>query len=820
MVHVMGDPAQPNLFEFFLICFLYVFTWLISSRVKKYSTVKWRMIIFFNMIIGIVFFYDWLITAPIYNNVIPMILERAKLVDTEIVWVAILIGNTDNLTTTLLFIPTVLTVLTIMWLYSNYALYIDMFNKTFMNFEWKNRYLQKFVSTERDTFLPDIVLGPDSKTKEQVTIPGMDRTLNSTIIGPIGTGKTAALILPIIDQDLFYVAKYFNDFFSSKDASEKKRIKGFVNRISGFFYKIVKISKKDYLNGITIIEPSNDLCKAAYELAVARNIPPEAITYIDPTNPDTPSINSLQGDINTVAESFAMVIDGLSGSKGSNFFFEQSQRTHFKNHIYLLKLHDPENSDNVLFDTLLEMYDNPMLVRQLHLKLKKTIPEGYKDFKNRDERNHWRIVKQVDEWFDTNLIPLKDRQNNPVLVADGEYRGQQQFIDSQAEYVKGLRNILNDLGANKLIRRVLFGNSTFNYDKHLENGGILIVNTAKGELGDLAKVLGKFVLLSMHNATFRRKPMLSPFHSVVIDEFPDLVYKTFREYPAQSRKYKVILHTASQTTAQLAEEFGEMYLHALLASFRNKMVYGDLAPFDAKLFSQIFGGSEKFEESFSEQSISPLQENPVTRTGMSYRKNMDQKFSPNDLIYQDAFQCAVKIVKNNKPIPATQINANFVPKEQFVNADYRVSEEAKEKWKHENVPQEIQDTKTEYLVSDEEGNLIFNHFSFNEPLSTSSTGSEEINPKNYVFQTIEPTETVNYDSNYSGSRSLIDDDVIEEDDPQMKDMPDQRITGSNREQIQLDKDAQSLLDEVVKSTKTERNAGSDTVSGLYDVLDD
>ena len=45
-----------------------------------------------------------------------------------------------------------------------------------------------------------------------VVIPGLDRTLNMIIIGAIGTGKTAALGLPLINQDLHYLTFMINNF--------------------------------------------------------------------------------------------------------------------------------------------------------------------------------------------------------------------------------------------------------------------------------------------------------------------------------------------------------------------------------------------------------------------------------------------------------------------------------------------------------------------------------------------------------------------------------------------------------------------------------
>ncbi|MDA6082809.1 hypothetical protein OSJ97_25035, partial [Escherichia coli] len=86
-------------------------------------------------------------------------------------------------------------------------------------------------------------------------------------------------------------------------------------------------------------------------------IPEESVFYIDPTNPNTPSINPMEGPVDKVAEAFAMVIEGLAEGGQANFFFQQSERNHLKHYIYLLKLHEPEQE--VTFDMLLKMYDNP-----------------------------------------------------------------------------------------------------------------------------------------------------------------------------------------------------------------------------------------------------------------------------------------------------------------------------------------------------------------------------------------------------------------------------------------------------------------------------
>ncbi|EOP02243.1 hypothetical protein ICS_05575 [Bacillus cereus BAG2O-3] len=219
----------------------------------------------------------------------------------------------------------------------------------------------------------------------------------------------------------------------------------------------------------------------------------------------------------------------------------------------------------------------------------------------------------------------------------------------------------------------------------MEQGGILLVNTAKGELADLSNVLGKFVLLSMQNAVFRREPNVSPYHHIIVDEFPDYVVKPFKEFPAQSRKYKVILTIASQTLSQLALDFTEQYMFTLLGSFRNKMIFGDVTPYDAKIFSDMFGEKEEFKEAESEQGISPMQDNPVSRLGSTYQKTKEVVMSPGDIMAQGAFICAARIVQDNHVQPVQQITSNFVPKEEFAHALIQVEKQTGRYWENERL---------------------------------------------------------------------------------------------------------------------------------------
>ncbi|GAB6683581.1 DNA translocase FtsK [Bacillus cereus] len=647
------------------------FSFRFYSRIPALHVKNGKLIILIASHIAVDIQFLWFATAPIHAKVIPYLTDKSKHVnfgEYEAIG-HVLTGNFHTLTMIFVFLPTVFMILFTLWYSGHIVRYREEILKWVQKYEYKNHKLQKWFNSQEEQIYPDVEIGPHIEHKEMVRIKGKDRTLNGIIIGPIGSGKTSSLIIPMINQDLHWMVRFINKFETAykKNDYDTEEVKG------------------TFLNGVTVIEPSNDLCQKVYKLVQAHKIPASSVYYIDPTNPDTKNINILRGPVDKVAEVFAMVIQGLSES--NNAFFEQAQRNHLKQHIYLLKLHNPQK--DVTFDDLISMYDDVERVHRMHKLLKIQVEKLY-DFvqsgaASRDQKNEYQIIKGIDEWFDNTICEKTDFQGETAVYKSGKYRGQPMHYDREEEYVKGLRNILKDLASNVLIRRVLFGKSDFDFDVHLEQGGILLVNTAKGELAELSNVLGKFVLLSMQNAVFRRKPNISPYHHIIVDEFPDFIVRPFKEFPAQSRKYKVILTIASQTLSQLALEFTEQYMFTLLGSFRNKMIFGDVTPYDAKIFSDMFGEKEEFKEAESEQGISPMQDNPVSRLGSTYQKAKEVVMSPGDIMGQGAFICAARIVQDNHVQPVQQITSNFVPKEEFAHALIQVEERTGQYWENERL---------------------------------------------------------------------------------------------------------------------------------------
>lgn len=660
---LVGSNDHVTLFGVICVSVIGYFGFLVSTRVRVFKK-KWlRLSSFLAMHVarwsGLVAYG----MGGLKAYVVPFFEARLENVITTDAFVeSILFDHADGFYLMVIALPLLFVGFVLLFLMSEYSLSDKELNKAFFKFEYKGKWLQKFGKLEELDIWPDVDLGVNLHSDEMVTIPGFDRSLNSLIVGGIGTGKTAALALPMLNQDLHHMTRFINAFpeLSKREDYLTKDVAG------------------RHLNGITVIEPSNDLCMKTLQLVKAHGIPDEAITYINPLDPNTPSINPMRGPVDKVAEVFAQIIAGLNNSGASgNFFFEQAQRNHLKQHIYLLKLHDPNLQPT--FGTLIDMYNSPNLVHKMHAALKNTIPPDIDKIEDRQERNYWKIIQGIDEWFDlTILIQTERGQGGSAKVAndDGEF----QYYDAKSEHVQGLRNILNDIGSNPYIRNVLFGESEFDFDDHFAKGGVLLVNTAKGQLVDLARVLGKLVLMNLQNATFRRPNDVSPFHHIMVDEAPDYLYEAFSEFPVQARKYKVIITTIMQTIAQMADEYGENYMTTIIAGMRNRMVYGDVPAMDAKYFSDLFGEKEVFDEGQTEMSVSPLQDNPQTRGGSSYAKVKEPAMTPAEIMFQDAFNCAVKIVVKNKPIPVQQIKANFLPAEAFIQSDIQVMEIALAEW--------------------------------------------------------------------------------------------------------------------------------------------
>ncbi len=125
--------------------------------------------------------------------------------------------------------------------------------------------------------------------------------------------------------------------------------------------------------------------------------------------------------------------------------------------------------------------------------------------------------------------------------------------------VDGVAPIANKLGAflaNPVVRRaVCEPEEPLRFRRIMDEGGIVIVNLAKGRLGtDMANVLGGLIITTIMLAAFSRhgseEKARQPF-MLHIDEFPSFTTEAFANLLPEARKYGLSLTLAHQHISQV-----------------------------------------------------------------------------------------------------------------------------------------------------------------------------------------------------------------------------------------------------------------------------
>lgn len=131
--------------------------------------------------------------------------------------------------------------------------------------------------------------------------------------------------------------------------------------------------------------------------------------------------------------------------------------------------------------------------------------------------------------------------------------------------------------------------STINFDDILDNGKILICNLSKGKIGeDNSEVLGIMLLTKIQLASLKRarKPQekRNPFY-LYVDEFQNFATPSFIQMLSESRKYKVFLTMAEQSTSQQKDR---NIVNVILANVGTVITFRSANPDDEKLMLPQF----------------------------------------------------------------------------------------------------------------------------------------------------------------------------------------------------------------------------------------
>lgn len=302
--------------------------------------------------------------------------------------------------------------------------------------------------------------------------------------------------------------------------------------------------------GFSLIEPKGDLVRKVKEYCDAMEIP---YIFIDPEYPQTHKFNVMEGNKDDVAEATVAVLQSLFGKQEA--FFQTVQELSTRNVTKLLK--ELRGNDVDLLD-LLETLRDENLLRQRVTELKRKNPSS-------------------------DLIPFFD--NELLGSLQEQYR----------KLVIGLRAQLENITSNQKLKRILSGKSDINLDKHLADGGILLVNTALGTLKKAGDAFGTFVIMHLQSATFRREgtERTRTPHFLIADEYSRYINPDVEMFLSIAASYRVAGIFATQSLGQLEVESGKLsgkaMKQAILTSCRNKIAFCGLSAQDAKEFADEFG---------------------------------------------------------------------------------------------------------------------------------------------------------------------------------------------------------------------------------------
>lgn len=131
--------------------------------------------------------------------------------------------------------------------------------------------------------------------------------------------------------------------------------------------------------------------------------------------------------------------------------------------------------------------------------------------------------------------------------------------------------------------------STINFEDIMDNGKILICNLSKGKIGeDNSEVLGIMILTKIQLASLKRARIAQeerkPFY-LYVDEFQNFATPSFIQMLSESRKYKVFLTMAEQSTSQQKDR---NIVNVILANVGTVISFRSANPDDEKLILPQF----------------------------------------------------------------------------------------------------------------------------------------------------------------------------------------------------------------------------------------
>lgn len=461
---------------------------------------------------------------------------------------------------------------------------------------------------EVESNINDKGIEEEKTTKRPITLPYLDRFLHMLILGPTGCGKTSQIITPMIYTDLL-----------------NKSL------------------------GLIVLEPKGDLAEKVFALGKYLD---RDVIYFNPMYPNCPYFNPLRGDENDVIENLVTTFKVFDSDSKS--FFQDNNENLIRRSLKVLK----------------RLYGDDATLNQLDLLVNNTGGFGTSTITKFSKlpASDLRVEKEnksIVQWF---LSDYFTGSNGGGRNATKTY-----------ENTSGVRNQLSKLISNPFLNKVLNPPSsselkqgeTLNYidfDEILREGKVCAICSAQGNLRDLGRFLGFFLILQIQSSVFRRPGNEDTRRGAMlyIDEFQVYANPGFSDMLTQGRSYRVGSILATQNRALIGMNSGtkaRSFTDLVSTNARNIVIFPGANSEDANYYSREFGEKKVVKEDVSYNQ---------PRFGFGFDKQKvtirtvekwEPRFRPTDIIYKKFKRAIVRLIVNNSLTFARVIKLDFIPKE-------------------------------------------------------------------------------------------------------------------------------------------------------------
>ncbi|MCK9351171.1 MAG: DUF87 domain-containing protein [Candidatus Paceibacterota bacterium] len=187
---------------------------------------------------------------------------------------------------------------------------------------------------------------------------------------------------------------------------------------------------------------------------------------------------------------------------------------------------------------------------------------------------------------------------NPIITQFWHNAERTTGEQSLANYVPYITNKFDVFISNDIMRPIIAQEkSAFNFRKVMDEKKILLVNLAKGRLGDINSsllglvIVGKILMAALSRVDVMGTGKMPPDFYLYIDEFQNVTTDSISTILSEARKYRLSLNIAHQFIAQLQDEIKDSVFGNVgsMAVFR---VGTEDAEFLQKQFDPVFTQSD------------------------------------------------------------------------------------------------------------------------------------------------------------------------------------------------------------------------------------